>query len=206
MRFNVRCLHNGITPISIKLKSNVKGHRAENILRNAEKKLLNERVRHVNFTIDVLNNKFSEISQNLQSKLPGSTYKQVEEFVYRAQSSQHIITKQRQTDKFTRLKEKVRSSRSELDSHWRASNYCDNGITDKWVKNYSDKQLTERETSLLSKGLGYAVTSNKIPIADFITATESAIKQAHSEQGKAEELRQWISTTLRNSINHLLLI
>ncbi|XP_072046801.1 uncharacterized protein [Amphiura filiformis] len=200
LRFNVRCLHNGFTPVSVKLKSNVKGHRAENILRIAERKLLNERVRHVNFTISVLTNKFNELSNKLRTALPPEVFNQVEEFVNRAQTSQHLITKQRQTNKFNILKDKTQRSRSDLDRNWRANTSTrDTGNQEKWVRNFSNRQLTDNETSLLCKGLGYAVTSNKIPIADIVTATESAIKQAHLDPGKSEELRQRISSTLRNS-------
>ena len=96
LRFNVICLHNGFTPVSVKLKSNVKGHRAENIIRIAERKLLNERVRHVNFTITVLTNKFNELSNKLRAALPAEVFNQIKEFVNRAQTSQHLITKERQ--------------------------------------------------------------------------------------------------------------
>ncbi|XP_072028434.1 uncharacterized protein [Amphiura filiformis] len=96
--------------------------------------------------------------------------------------------------------DKTQRSRSDLDRNWRVNTSTrDTGNQDKWVRNFSNRQLTDNETSLLCKGLGYAVTSNKIPIADIVTATESAIKQAHLDPGKSEELRQRISSTLRNS-------
>ncbi len=199
LRFNVRCLHNGLTPVSVKLKTCIKGHRANNIIRNAEKKLLNERVRSVNFTIDVLNNKFKDIKQELKSILPEDVYNQVIDFVHRVQSSQHQTTKERQVNKFKRLKENVHASRSDLDKNWRANSVCNKDIKDKWVKNLSDRELSDSETSLLCKGLGYAVTSKKVPIVDIITTTESAIKQAHLELGKAEELRQKVNSAIRNS-------
>ena len=81
----------------------------------------------------------------------------------------------------------------------RANNTVSKDIQDKWVRNLSDRGVSDCETSLLCKGLGYAVTCNKVPVVDIITATESAIKQAHLDTGKSEELRQKISSVLRNS-------
>ncbi|XP_072051687.1 uncharacterized protein [Amphiura filiformis] len=64
---------------------------------------------------------------------------------------------------------------------------------------YGVQDLTESETSILAKGLGYCVVDRKIPIAEYITATESAIKQANLDNSKAEELRHKVNTTIRNS-------
>ena len=49
--FNIRCLRAGITPSSIKLNSPIRGVKAETILRKAEKRLLDLRVRHCSYTI-----------------------------------------------------------------------------------------------------------------------------------------------------------
>ncbi|XP_072041173.1 uncharacterized protein [Amphiura filiformis] len=89
LRFNLRCLHEHITPRSIKLKSNVSGHKADTILENAERKLLNERVRQVNFTIDVLNRKKDQLSEKLSGSLSSDAYNRVAEFTTHAQLSQH---------------------------------------------------------------------------------------------------------------------
>ncbi|XP_072050067.1 uncharacterized protein [Amphiura filiformis] len=66
-------------------------------------------------------------------------------------------------------------------------------------KNLSDRSLSESEVSVLAKGLNFAVTPNKVPIADIVTATETAIKQAKLDQSKAESLRHKVSTTLCNA-------
>ena len=73
LRFSLRCLHADIVPRSVRLTSNIKGHRADNIIHNAERKLLNERIRQSNFTIKKLNSKKSEISRDLFTRLPWET-------------------------------------------------------------------------------------------------------------------------------------
>ena len=127
---------------------------------------------------NVLTNKFKDITEDLKSSLPVELFNQVIDFVDRVQSSQYITTKERHKNKFDRLKKKGCTSRSDLDKNWRANNACNKDVQDKWVKNLSDRKLTESENSLLCKGVGYAVTSKTVSILDLITATETAIKQA----------------------------
>ena len=53
-RFSLRCLGNGIIPVSIRLKNNVRTQTSDNIIQRAERSLLNERIRKVNIILDWL--------------------------------------------------------------------------------------------------------------------------------------------------------
>ena len=53
-RFLLRCLDNNIIPVSLKLKSNLKTPKAIKIIRKTERALLNERIRMINNTIELL--------------------------------------------------------------------------------------------------------------------------------------------------------
>ena len=111
---------------------NVTGHRANNILRNAERKLLNEQIRQVNFTIDCLRQETKDRTRGLSKKLPSDVFEKVKNFVNSAQLHQHEVKKERQKNKFMRLKQESGSSTS-LD--WPTSNT--QIITEdknKWVK------------------------------------------------------------------------
>ena len=44
----------------------------------------------------------------------------------------------------------------------------------KWVVNIAKHKLPDQETSVLTKGLNFAVSPDKIPHHEFIVATESA--------------------------------
>lgn len=50
---------------------------------------------------------------------------------------------------------------------------------DKWVKNFSDRQLTQAEKDILAKGLNFAVTPRQTLLVELITATESAIRNSN---------------------------
>ena len=55
LRFNLKCFHEDIVPRGIQLsgvQSVVKGHRANIILRNTKRKLIKEKIRQVNYTLD----------------------------------------------------------------------------------------------------------------------------------------------------------
>ena len=53
-RFSLRCLGNGIIPVSIRLKNNVRTQRSDSIIQGADRSLLNERIREVNIILDWL--------------------------------------------------------------------------------------------------------------------------------------------------------
>ena len=53
-RFSLRCLSKDIRPISTRLRSNIKTPKGHHIIRKAEKTLLNERIRSINNTINML--------------------------------------------------------------------------------------------------------------------------------------------------------
>ena len=44
----------------------------------------------------------------------------------------------------------------------------------KWVVNVSKYKLTDDQTRVLGKGLNFAVTPDKLPVEEFIIATEQA--------------------------------
>jgi hypothetical protein len=67
------------------------------------------------------------------------------------------------------------------------------------VKNISDRVLSDSETSVLAKGLKYAVVPDKPPVVEFVTSTETAIRNAHLSQSDAESLRHKVCTTICNT-------
>ena len=70
---------------------------------------------------------------------------------------------------------------------------------DKWVRNLSNRDLSESELSVLRRGPNFAITPERKPTAEIITATESVIKQAKFSQAEADTLRCQVSNILCNS-------
>ena len=50
-RFSLRCLSKDLIPVSVRLESNIKTPKGRHIVRQAERALLNERVRSINNSI-----------------------------------------------------------------------------------------------------------------------------------------------------------
>ena len=53
-RFTLKCLKSEVIPVSIRLKTNVRTSKGLQIIRRAEKQLLNERIRSINNTLELL--------------------------------------------------------------------------------------------------------------------------------------------------------
>ncbi|XP_078621335.1 uncharacterized protein LOC144887811 [Branchiostoma floridae x Branchiostoma japonicum] len=178
------------------------GFKANNIIRNAERKLINERVRQINYKLDGLNHRKTNLEDLLREQLSENAFAETKAFVTRGQQDQHEKGKARQKDKFERLLQKEGNSRADRDPNWRSNSSktpVQTRTDERWVRNLSSHTLTEPEKSLLSKGLNFAVAPNKIPSIDIVTETESAIHRARLPQRQAEALRAKVATTLKVS-------
>ena len=51
-RFSLRCLSQGVTPVSLRLKNLTRTQRGEGIIKRAERQLLNKRIRNINYKIE----------------------------------------------------------------------------------------------------------------------------------------------------------
>ncbi len=77
-----------------------------------------------------------------------------------------------------------------------------NKYISRWVKNCSDRILSDCELLIMRKGLNFAVTPQKLPVDELVTATESACRNLN--QGDASELRGCIADIIRKnqSVKH----
>ncbi|KAI8495111.1 hypothetical protein Bbelb_270970 [Branchiostoma belcheri] len=161
-------------------------------------------VRQINYKLDGLNARKSNLKKLLRKKLSDETFAETKEFITRGQLDQHEKGKDRQKTKFDRLQQKKTISAADSDPNWKSNSSEPKTTTqaktdERWVKNLSSHTITEAEESLLSKGLNFAVAPNKIPSIDFVTETESAIRRARLPQRQAEALRTKVATTLKVS-------
>ena len=67
LRFTIKCLKNEVIPVSMRLKTNVKTHRGIQIIRMAEKQLLNEQIRSINNILELLMLKRDTCSNKLKN-------------------------------------------------------------------------------------------------------------------------------------------
>jgi len=67
----------------------------------------------------------------------------------------------------------------------------------KWVVNMSKYGLNDNEKKVLSKGLNYAVTPDRIPNEEYLVATEEACKMLSTAEG--EQLRAQVVGALNQA-------
>ena len=119
-RFSLRCLGNGITPVSLKLKNTIRTHRSDCIIQKAERSLLNERVRSLNNTLHQLEHDRYMYELNLSAILNQDLMKECKEFIEEHKEARHVkvMECQKKKKKYKRLwHEKYHSSKIGTSGH-----------------------------------------------------------------------------------------
>ena len=101
--FTLRCLHNDLIPVSIKLKSTIKSTRANKILRKAEKDLLQARIKTINFILDNTSKQLEECRAKLVAIISTQRLRECQDFIDKVSEIRFNKVKQRQLNKFNLL-------------------------------------------------------------------------------------------------------
>ena len=99
-RFTFRCLSQMITPVSLRLKRNIKTERGIKIIQKAEKQLMDERVRQINNTIDICNNLINTCMNELKVKIGQELYDKCQEFIEKIREWRHKTVLDRHLKKY----------------------------------------------------------------------------------------------------------
>ena len=91
-RFLLRCLDNNIIPVSLKLRSNIKTPKAIQIIRKTERALLNERIRMINNTIELLNHVKDTCIEELSKVLKQEDMEECKKFMVNIKEERHFKT------------------------------------------------------------------------------------------------------------------
>ena len=208
-RFTLRCLSKGLVPVSICLQKNIRTPKGLQIIKRAERALMNERIRSINNTLNMVRDLRDTCINQLREVLNDEWVDKCREFIEVGREHQHLKTLNRQKLKFERLleREKVREgdhttlhgghdgNHSDLTKQNNATEHSirrDNTL----VNNLSSTPLTQEEEKALSNGPNYAIVPRTPPIGEYITAIENVCNQL--EQGKVEELRGEVKKVLKN--------
>ena len=101
--FTLRCLHNNLIPVSIKLKSTIKSTRAKQILRKTEKELLQARIKSINFILDNTSKQLEECRSKLAAIISTQKLRECQDFVDKVSENRFNKVKQRQINKLNLL-------------------------------------------------------------------------------------------------------
>ena len=112
-RFTLRCLTEDLVPVSICLKQNIKTPKELQIIRKAERALLNERVRSINNTLNMLKFLRDTCIEELGRVFSEDWIARCKDFIEVGREKHHPKTLRRQKDKFKRLLYKKQEKESE---------------------------------------------------------------------------------------------
>ena len=101
--FTLRCLHKDLVPVSIKLKSTLRTDKARQIIRKAEKDLLQARVKAINNTLDQVAKQTEECRAQLASIISAERLRECQGFINKVSEIRFTKVRQRQLNKFNIL-------------------------------------------------------------------------------------------------------
>ena len=220
--FTLRCIGLNLIPVSIRLKpvkskQNISAS-ARNIIEKSEKQLMQDRVRGINKTIQASKDQVNLSRAKLASMVTQVDLDRCSNFIEKVRLERFKQVKNRQVRKLHILnskhnKEQANNNRdrdnrnslgvnaTDTDSnrqvvrHGNDKQTSNNKLENKWVINLSKVELTQAQTSVLSKGPNYAISPNNIPNLDYITAIETVCSKLKEEE--AAELIGEINGILR---------
>ena len=112
-RFTIKCLKSEVIPVSIRLKTNIKTSKGLEIIRRAEKQLLNECIRSINNTLELLMKKQGTCIEELKDTIKDKdqdqgedqkTFEECRTLIKRVIECHHNKVMHRQKQKFENLK------------------------------------------------------------------------------------------------------
>ena len=111
-RFSLRCLSLDLIPANIRLRRTIKTPKGKQIIKKVERALLNERIRSINNTLNMLKQRRDTCIFQLEEKLDRESMEECREFIKIKREARHLNTLDRQRNKLERLCQKNRSAKS----------------------------------------------------------------------------------------------
>ena len=173
-------------PRSLKLKSSVCGHKANNILCKAEKSLFTERIHQINFRISQFQNQKLDVEECLLTHLPSDRY-EIVEFTYKSAVAETAVCKPRQHKKFANLVEKEKKQTKSKANSFSLSPEEIEEVISRWVINVLDYDLKEHELSVSEKRPQFCCYTYQNTI--MITAVETAVRHVGLESTEAAKIQ-----------------
>ena len=137
LHFTIHCKHRNITPVSLHIKSSMKGEMAKKIILRTQKSLMNVRIGEINFKIRTLKALIADINEELFIQLPRDTYMEVVNWVRHVHKEEWTKCWTRQQQKFEKLTN--RSSNITTDPKYtpimKVNQAGTSNIKDRWVIN-----------------------------------------------------------------------
>ena len=103
--FTIKCLKNNIIQVSVRLKTNIKTTKGLDIIRRAEKQLLNECIRSINNQLELFMFNRDTCMDKLQELLDKETMEECEDLIKRVIENRHKLVLERLESKYEALQQ-----------------------------------------------------------------------------------------------------
>ena len=203
-RFSIKCLKRDFIPVSIRLRTTLYTRKASQIIKKAEKQLLNECIRSINNTIEINMFRRDAYFHQLERELYQGTLQECINFINKVRECRHKKVQDRQIKKFNALEQKTSGcSKQDVRKNREKDGTTENLVsekTKKWVINLSKTPLTREQERLLAHGSKFVITPKETPVKEYIAATEQACTKI--DQGKQDEFRVEVKRLLLQDQNN----
>ena len=210
--FTLRCINKNSVLVSVRFRSACCkiSQGARKIIENAERQLLQDRVKCINRTIEATTNTINNSRSRLASIVTNTT--ELDKFsrlINKVREDRYGKAKDRQVRKFNILNNKTNknnynqaNNKNNLaqvssDSIGNNNYQSQTSNNNRWVINLSKTSLTEGQKAVLAKGPNYSIAPKNIPNVDYITAVESLCPKLKKEDDM--ELRVEVNSLLRKA-------
>lgn len=168
LTFTHRCKDLNILPNFVKIKKHHLSKFKQNILLKTEHKLLSASIKENHLNVNYLQSEIQSLELHIQNTMTEADYVKIKESVKLSYNATFKTTKCRQQTKIAKLLLK-RNQNSNLNN--RSDNIQKH--KDSFVTNLSKRIITKDEENVLSKGLNFNMTKDKVPKLDIIASIES---------------------------------
>ena len=193
LHYTLHCKHHGITLVSLRITTSMKGTNVDKIIGRTQKQLMSERISQIYRTLKALQSADKDMDEQLFLRLPGTWYEESKQWVTQAEKAEFDKCRCRQQNKFARLQGVSTTRKNDKRPLAMVSDQEKEAVKDRWVVNRSSRSLNDQEMSLLRKGLNFAVAPSKLPsklpVNELITSVEKACKVIGNDKGQADSLR-----------------
>ena len=183
----------------MKLKTLTRTKKGEGIIKRAEKQLLNERIRNINYKIEKFQHDKYMYERQLQEILKEDQiiWDACKEEVLKRKEIRHQKVQKRQISKFEKLMKERKKQEQGGCSNIEVDDRTKQGLSEKnkWVVNLSSIPLTKEQESLLSYGPNFAISPKNPPLGEYIMNIEKVCQSL--DTNTAEELRTEVYRVLR---------
>ena len=203
-RFSIKCLKRDIIPGSIRLRTCLYTRKASQIIRKAERQLLNECIRSINNMIEINMFRRDAHFHQLERELDQGILRECINFINKVRECRHRKVKDRQIKKFNALVQKSNGhSKQDVWKNREKDGTTENQVSDKtrkWVINLSKTPLTREQERLLAHGPKFVITPRETLVKEYIAATEQTCTKI--DQGKQDEFRVEVKRLLIQDQNN----